>query len=78
MNNVAESLATLIGSLINTIDPAKIVLGGGVIINNAYFTKILIRNIRKYILADEIKKISIVTSKLKDNTGLLGAGLLFK
>ena len=78
MKNVAESLATLIGSLINTIDPAKIVLGGGVIINNAYFTKILISNIRKYILADEVKKISIVTSKLKDNTGLLGAGLLFK
>ena len=78
MKNVAESLATIIGSLINTIDPAKIVLGGGVVIHNAYFTKILISNIRKYILADEVKKINIVTSKLKDNTGLLGAGLLFK
>lgn len=78
MQNVAESLATIIGSLINTIDPAKIVLGGGVVIHNAYFTKILISNIRKYILADEVKKINIATSKLKDNTGLLGAGLLFK
>ena len=78
MKNVAESLASIIGSLINTIDPAKIVLGGGVVIHNAYFTKILISNIRKYILADEVKKINIVTSKLKDNTGLLGAGLLFK
>ena len=78
MKNVAESLATLIGSLINTIDPAKLVLGGGVITNNPYFTKILINNIRKYILADEVKIISIITSKLKDNTGLLGAGLLFK
>jgi len=78
MKNVAESLATIIASLINTIDPAKIVLGGGVVIHNAYFTKILISNIRKYILADEVKKINIVTSKLKDNTGLLGAGLLFK
>ena len=78
MKNVAESLATIISSLINTIDPAKIVLGGGVVIHNAYFTKILITNIRKYILADEVKKISIIPSKLKDNTGLLGAGLLFK
>ena len=78
MKNVAESLATIIGSLINTIDPAKIVLGGGVVIHNAYFTKILISNIRKYILADEVKRINIITSKLKDNTGLLGAGLLFK
>ena len=45
MKNVVEALATLIGSLINTIDPAKIVLGGGVIIHNTYFTEMLIGNI---------------------------------
>lgn len=78
MKDVAESLASLIGSLINTIDPAKLVLGGGVIMNNTDFTKILTNSIRNYILAEEVKTISIVTSKHKDNTGLLGAGLLFK
>ena len=78
LKNVAESMASLIGSLINTIDPDKIVLGGGVIINNSYFKKILIEHIRKFILADEVKKINIKTSKLTNNTGLLGAGLLFK
>ncbi len=78
LNNISESLASLIGSLINTIDPSQIVLGGGVIINNTYFRKTLIYHIRKYILADEVKKISIKTSKLKNDTGLLGAGLLFK
>ena len=78
LKNVAESMASLIGSLINTIDPDKIVLGGGVIINNSYFKKILIEYIRKFILADEVKKINIKTSKLTNNTGLLGAGLLFK
>ena len=70
--------SSLIGSLINTIDPHKLVLGGGVIINNAYFKKILIDHIRKFILADEVKKINIKTSKLTDNTGVIGAGLLFK
>ena len=78
IKNVVEVLATLIGSLINTIDPAKIVLGGGVIIHNTYFTEMLISNIRKYILADEVKKISINISRFKDDTGLLGAGLLYK
>ena len=78
LKNVAESMASLIGSLINTIDPDKVVLGGGVIINNSYFKKILIEYIRKFILADEVKKINIKTSKLTNNTGLLGAGLLFK
>ena len=78
LNDVGESLSSLIGLLINTIDPDKLVLGGGVIINNIDFKKILIKNIYKYILADEVKKITIKTSKLKDNTGLLGAGLLFR
>lgn len=78
LNNIAESLASLIGSLINTIDPDKLVLGGGVIINIAYFKKILIDHIRKFILADEVKKINIKTSKLTDSTGVIGAGLLFK
>ena len=78
LKNVAESMASLIGSLINTIDPDKVVLGGGVIINNSYFKKILIEYIRKFILADEVKKINIKTSKLTDNTGVIGAGLLFK
>ena len=78
LNNIADSLASLIGSLINTIDPANVIFGGGVVINNLYFKKMLIKYTRNYILADEVKKIKILTSKLKDNTGLLGAGLLFK
>ncbi len=76
LKNISKSLASLIGSLINTTDPEKVILGGGVVINNINFKKMLIKNIRSYILADEVKKIKILTSKLKDNTGLLGAGLL--
>ena len=78
LNNVAESLGSLIAALINSIDPDKLVLGGGVIINNIYFSKILIANIRKFILANDVKKIIIKKSQLTDNTGLVGAGLLFK
>ena len=78
LDSIANSLASLIGSLINTIDPENIILGGGVVINNLYFKKMLIKYIKDYILADEVKKIKILTSKLKENTGLLGAGLIFK
>ncbi len=78
LNSVSESLGSLIALLINSIDPDKVVIGGGVVFKNIYFTKILTKNIRKFILAEEVKKIQIKTSKLKDNTGLLGAGLLFK
>ena len=78
LNNISDSLASLIGSLINTVDPKQIVLGGGVVVNNTLFNKMLIKNIRKYILAEEVKNIKILNSKLNDDTGLLGAGLLFK
>ena len=78
LNNIADSLASLIGSLINAVDPKNIILGGGVVINNLYFKKMLIKYTTNYILADDVKKIKILTSQLKDNTGLLGAGLIFK
>ena len=76
--NVSESIGSLIASLINTVDPHRIVLGGGVIVNNIFLKNNIIKFTRKYILAKDAKKIKILVSKFKDNTGILGAGLLFK
>ncbi len=76
--NISESIGSLIAALINTVDPHKVVLGGGVVTNNPFLKKNIINFARKYILAEEAKKIKILTSKFKDNTGILGAGLLFK
>ena len=76
--NVSESIGSLIAGLINTVDPYQVVLGGGVISNNLFLKKNIIKYIKQFIIADEAKKIKILTSKFKDNTGILGAGLLFK
>ena len=76
--NVSESIGSLIASLINTVDPHRIVLGGGVIVNNIFLKNNIIKFTRKYILAKDAKKIKILVSKFKDNTGILGSGLLFK
>lgn len=78
LNQIAISLASMIGNLINTIDPQFVVLGGGVVLNNKLFTKNLIRYTRDFIIASDAKKMKFQISKLKKNTGLIGAGLLHK
>ena len=78
MKNIAESLGSLIGNLVNSVDPELIVMGGGVINNNLIFRNLLIKYSRNYMLSAESKKMKILMSKLKDDTGLLGAAAVFK
>ncbi len=78
LNNISESLGSLIANLINSIDPQAVILGGGVVIKNIIFQKTILINIRKYILAKDCKKIPIKFSKLNDDAGLIGATALFK
>lgn len=75
---ISKSLASMIGNLINTIDPGFVVLGGGVILNNKEFTKKLINDSKNFIIAHDAKKMKFHISKLKKDAGLIGAGLLFK
>ena len=78
INNIADSLGSLIGNLINSVDPELIVMGGGVVNHNLKFRNLLIKHIRNYILPKDVKKIKILISKLKNDTGLLGAAAVFK
>ena len=78
LTNISESLASLIGNLVNSVDPHMIVLGGGVVVNNKEFRNLLINHIRKYIFSDDVKSIRIVLSKLKVDTGLIGAAAIFR
>ena len=55
-----------------------IVLGGGVVVNNKEFRNLLIKHIRKYIFSEDVKSIRIVLSKLKVDTGLIGAAAIFR
>ena len=78
MNNITDGLGSLIGNLVNSVDPSVIVMGGGVVINNLNFRNSLIKHSRNYIFAKDAKKIKILISKLKNDTGLLGAASIFK
>ena len=78
LENIADSLGSLIGNLVNTVDPGFIILGGGVVLNNIAFRKMLINYSHNYIFFKDIKKIKILVSKLKIDTGVLGAAAIFK
>ena len=78
LTNISESLASLIGNLVNSVDPHMIVLGGGVVVNNKEFRNLLINHIRKYIFSNDVKSIRIVLSKMKVDTGLIGAAGIFR
>jgi len=78
LENIADSLGSLIGNLVNTVDPGFIVLGGGVVFNNIEFRKMLINYSHNYMFCKDIKKIKMLVSKLKIDTGVLGAAAIFK
>ena len=78
LENIADSLGSLIGNLVNTVDPGLIVLGGGVVLKNIEFRKMLINYSHNYIFFKDVKKIKILVSKLKNDTGVLGAAAIFK
>ena len=78
INNIAESLGSLIANLINSVDPSMVVLGGGVVVKNENFRDKLIQYIRKFIFAKDLQSMKIKISKLGDHTGLIGSASLFK
>ena len=78
IDNVAKSIGSMVANLVNTVDPQNIVLGGGVIIHNTKLKKLIVKHTRVFILPKELKKIKIETSKLRDDTGLIGAASIFK
>ena len=53
-------------------------LGGGVVLNNSEFRKLLIRHTRKFIFCDDVKSIKILLSKLKVDTGVIGAAAIYR
>ena len=74
----------IIGNLVNSVDPSMIVLGGGVVLNNSEFRKLLIRHTRKFIFCVDdmpilksvnIELINYTEELLKDNKTVGRVGL---
>lgn len=68
-------LAIGLSNLINILNPEAIVLGGG-LSNFKKFIDLAKNELDKYLIAPHLKQTPILTSKLDDNAGMIGASLL--
>ncbi|MBW2968297.1 ROK family protein [Candidatus Woesearchaeota archaeon] len=69
-----EYAARLLGSVVNTLNPDCIVLGGGV--SNALSPALLQEEIKKYAIPFSASKVRVRRHKLGDSSGVLGAAAL--
>jgi predicted NBD/HSP70 family sugar kinase len=73
---LGEYLGMAFANLVNLLDPAIIVVGGGASASSDLFLKTAQKTMTKYIESSEVKKIRIITSKLGDHAGAIGAALI--
>ncbi|MBW2996736.1 ROK family protein [Candidatus Woesearchaeota archaeon] len=67
-------LGIMLGNLVNTLNPDRIVLGGGV--SKALYPKKLKQEIAKFSIPFSAKRVSIVKSRLSEDAAILGAAAL--
>lgn len=76
MNEVVGSLAHGIYSIICLLDPHSIVLGGGVINKNPFLLDLIKESLKQYLIPEQQNSLErLYISKLKSDSGIVGAGL---
>lgn len=76
MDEITESLAQGVYSIISLIDPHKIVLGGGVVNNHPYLLDLVLEKLNKYLISEQKHVLDqIQVSNLKEDSGVVGAAM---
>ncbi|ASK62193.1 kinase [Virgibacillus phasianinus] len=75
MSEIVKSLAHGIYSVICLLDPHKIVFGGGVINHNPFLLDLVRKELQHYLIPEQHATNRMQTSHLKENAGIVGAGL---
>lgn len=76
MKQVVDSLAHGIYSIICLLDPHKIVIGGGVMNNHPVLLSLIKESLKQYLIPEQLHSLSrLYPSELKENSGIIGAGL---
>ncbi len=76
LNEVVGFLAHGIYSIICLLDPHKLVLCGGVINNNPLLLDLIKKSLKLYLIPEQQHSLErLFTSKLKGDSGIVGAGL---
>lgn len=76
MDSVFESIAHGVYAIICTIDPRRIVFGGGVMNNHPYLLEKVKDHLKNYLVDEQMAILdNLSISQNKGNAGLIGAGL---
>lgn len=75
IEQAATILGSLIGQMVNMLDPQAIVIGGGLGVSDHYFD-LIEPQIRNYIWEPTCKGLPIVKAHLKEDAGMIGAASL--
>lgn len=76
MKEIADSLAHGVYSIVCLLDPQKIIFGGGVINNNPFLLDLIKESLRKHLIPEQLHTLEgLSTSNLKEDSGVVGAGL---
>jgi predicted NBD/HSP70 family sugar kinase len=76
VEEVGQKLGKQIAGLINIFNPEMVIIGGTVSITGDYITQPIKTAIRKYSLNLVNKDSTIITSKLKEKAGIIGACMI--
>lgn len=76
VEEIGQKLGKQVAGLINLFNPELVIIGGTVSLTGDYITQPIKTAIRKYSLNLVNKDSAIVTSKLKDRAGIVGACML--
>ena len=76
VEEVGQKLGRYIAGLINIFNPELVIIGGNMSLTEDYLTQPIKTAVRKYSLNMVNKDSAIVTSKLKDKAGVVGACMM--
>ena len=73
VRTAGTALGAALGFLVNVLDPAAIVVGGGLGLAGGHYWESLVESTRAHIWADGSRDLSIVTASLGPDAGIIGA-----
>jgi glucokinase len=76
VDEVGETLAAGLVGLVNALNPCRLILGGGVVDGLPELLEIVDRGVRRYALSAATATLEIVSPKLQDDAGVIGAAAL--
>ena len=72
-HSAGEDLGSMIGLLVNILDPEAVVIGGGLGLSEGAYTESLVSSIRRHIWSEVHRDLPILRASTGDAAGMLGA-----